>query len=82
MVFPVVSYAILGDMSRFVSKEFHTVKDEGKRKRGRQRTRWIDGVKEETNISVKRFLKEDNGEWKIHGVTKNRKALNIYRCGS
>ena len=55
-------------------------KIEGKRRRGRQRMRWLDGVSDATNINLSP-LKEavrDRRAWRdmVHGVTKSRTRLN------
>ena len=52
----------------------------GRRIRGRQRTRWMDTIKSDTNMSVKE-LKEtakDRKAWRmmIHKMTKSRRRLN------
>ena len=48
----------------------------GSRKRGRQRTRWLDGIIDSTNMSLSelRELVMDREAWcaVIHGVTKSR----------
>ena len=48
-------------------------KCEGKRRRGRQRTRWLDSVIEATNMAV-----EGRRAWRplVRGVTKSRTQLN------
>jgi len=52
----------------------------GKRRRGRQRTRWLDTIKEDTGMQLQE-LKEavnDRKAWRVivHRVTKSRKRLN------
>uniref|UniRef100_A0A670K5H4 ribonuclease H n=1 Tax=Podarcis muralis TaxID=64176 RepID=A0A670K5H4_PODMU len=55
-------------------------KMEGTRRRGRQRTRWLDGVLEATNMSLTKLREtvEDRSAWHalVHGVTKSRTRLN------
>ena len=55
-------------------------KCEGKRRRGRQRTRWLDSVNEATNMNRTQLREavEDRRAWHalVHGVTKSRTRLN------
>ena len=52
----------------------------GKRRRGRQRTRWLDGIADsmEVSLSELRELVRDREAWRaaIHGVTKSWTQLN------
>ena len=54
-------------------------KCEGKRRRGRHRTRWLDNIIESTNMNLTQLREavEDRRAWRplVHGVTKSRTGL-------
>ena len=52
-------------------------KIEGRRRRGRQRMRWLDGLIHSMNINLSK-LRKDRGTWcaAVHGVTKSQTRLS------
>ena len=66
--------------SKGIEHDIMLGKVQGKRRRGRQRIRWMDGVSKETDTSLQdlcRFAQERK-TWRgfVHGVTRSRRRLD------
>ena len=55
-------------------------KIEGKRRRGKQRVRWLDGISDSMNMSLSKFreIVKDREVWHaaVHGVTASQTQLS------
>ena len=64
--------------SRLMEKTLMLAKTEGKRRRGRQRMRWLNSITDSVGMNWNKLLEivKDREAWcaAVHGVTKRRKS--------
>ena len=60
--------------SLLIGKELDAGKTEGKRRRGRQKIRWLDSITDSVDMSLSKLQERVKGAWcaSVQGVTKSQ----------